>query len=275
MKNLFSFAGGCRYRVKRFRAGDFLDMYIYPVFPVRNPSGAGRAKKRKPTREAQKKLNKKHAAEKFTRLAHANFTEKDLALELDYALPPPDRETAMKDLQKFLRKLRRCYKHLGIELKYLWVMEITKTGRIHFHLILSGGMDRDEIEQLWGHGWANSKRLQFDRHGVTALAHYMTKSHRNEEQTRLTYRSYNGSKNLIDPPPEISDSTIRSKKRARELADQDWNAWHELCPGYELSDLESFCSDEYGSVYIFARLRKEPGGTSAKTPNGKYRRGLS
>ena len=138
-------------------------------------------------------------------------------------------------------------------------MEVTKKGRYHFHLILSGGMDRDDLEQLWGHGWANTKRLQFDEHGLTALSHYMAKSHRREDETRLTYRAYNGSKNLIDPEPKINDSKIRSRKRAAELADMDWNTWHEIYPEYEVADLHPFHSDEYGSVYIFARLRRTDG----------------
>ena len=247
------------YREKKYVCGSFLDVYIYPVYPQTvRPSGR-RRRKRGPSRDVQQKLNQRHSTEKLARLAHANFTEKDLALELDYAINPPDAEAARKDLQKFLRKVRYRYKKLGIELKYLWVMEVTKKGRYHFHLILSGGMDRDDLEQLWGHGWANTKRLQFDEHGLTALSHYMAKPHRREDETRLTYRAYNGSKNLIDPEPKINDSKIRSRKRAAELADMDWNTWHEIYPEYEVADLHPFHSDEYGSVYIFARLRRTDG----------------
>lgn len=247
------------YREKKYICGQFLDVYAYPVYPrTGNPSG-NRRRKRGPSREVQKKLNRRHAEEKLTRLAHANFTEQDLALELDFAENPPDQETAMRELRRFLRKIRYRYKKMGKELKYLWVMEVTKKGRYHFHLILSGGMDRDELETLWGHGWANSKRLKFDKHGLTALSRYMTKSHREEDEIRLTYRSYNGSKNLIDPPPEINDSKIRSRKKAAELADMDWNTWHELYPDYEVVDIRPFHSDEYGSIYIFARLRRTDG----------------
>ena len=250
------------YREKSYRCGRFMDVYIYPTYPVSYPR-AKRGRKRAPTREVQKKLNQRHAAEKLTRLAHANFDERDLALELDFRGVQPGREEAIRHLQKFLRKLRGRFKKLGKELKYLWVMEITKSGRVHFHLILSGGMDRDELEKLWGHGWANSKRLQFDRSGLTALSHYMEKSHRRDDQERMTYRSYNGSKNLIDPPPEINDTRVRSRKRAAELADMDWNAWNRIHPGYEVVDLEPFFSDAYGSIYIFARLASS---TAARSP---------
>lgn len=244
------------YQEKKYRCGNFMDVYIYPAYPVRRMPGEKRRKKRRPTREVQKKLNKRHASEKLARLAHANFTEEDLSLELDFRENPKDKETAMKELQKFLRKVRRRFQKLEKELKYLWVMETTKKGRFHFHLIISGGIDRDQLEKLWGHGWANSRRLQFDRNGLTALSKYMTKSVRNQEEKPLTYRSYNGSKNLIDPEPEISSTRIRSRKRAAELAEMDWNTWNELYPGFEVVDLEPFYNDEYGSIYIFARLRK-------------------
>lgn len=249
------------YREKRYSCGAFEDVYIYPVnLRAGKPSGTRRGRF-KPSREVQEKLNQRHAGEKLARLAHANFTEADLALELDFAENPADKETALRHLRNFLRKIRRRYRRMLLELKYLWVMEVSKRGRYHFHLMLSGGMDRDELEKLWGHGWANTKRLQFDKHGLTALSEYMEKSHKRKDETRLTYRSYNGSKNLIDPEPKYSDSRIESRKRAAALADEDWGLWNELYPGYEVVDLRPFHSDAYGSVYIFARLhRAEPWG---------------
>ena len=262
---------GALYREKAYTCGEYKDVYIYPVYPARQ-NQSGRRRRRRPTREVQKKLNQRHAREKFARLLHANFTSRDLSVGLSYAIDPESRDVAMKDLQKFLRRLRYRYRKLGIELKYLWQMEISSKGRYHFHVVLSGGMDRDEIEQLWGHGYANTKRLQPEYAGLAPLSGYISKSHHREEETRLTYRSYNGSKNLVDPPPKVSDTKIGSRKRAAELADEDWNLWNRLYPGYELVDIHPFHSDEYGSVYIFARLRRTPGG-SPDGAHGKKTRG--
>lgn len=251
---------GATYRLKEFRCGNYLDAYIYPVYPTSRLPGQCRRRKRRPTRAVQKKLNRHRAEERMTRLIHANFSDADLAVTLDYAVNPLCKEDALHDLKKFLRRVRYRYRKLGVELKYIWALEISKKGRYHFHLILSGGMDRDELEQLWGHGWANTKRLQFDEHGLSALAKYITKSHRHEDEVRTTYRSYNHSKNLIDPPPKISDTKVRSRRRAAALAEEDTNAWLELFPEYVLTDIRPFCSDEYGSVFIFARLRREEPG---------------
>lgn len=241
------------YREKRYICGDYLDEYIFPVVPCGKPMPGMRIKKR-PSRAVQKKLNQRHARESLARKLHANFGETDLAMTMTFRENPENRQEAVKAFQKWLRKIRRLYKKAGIELKYIWQMERSKKGRYHVHVVISGGVDRDTLEKLWGHGYANSKRLQFDENGLTALARYITKSHHQEDEERVTYRSYNGSKNLIDPEPEINDTRIRSRKRAAALADMDPDAWAELYPDYQVVDMETFHSDEYGSIYVFARL---------------------
>ena len=57
-------------------------------------------------------------------------------------------------------------------LKYIVVTERGKKGgRIHHHITVNGGIDRDELESLWGLGYANSRRLQFTENGLAGLAH--------------------------------------------------------------------------------------------------------
>lgn len=68
--------------------GDYMDADIYPVF---QPAGKRRARC-KPTSAIQEKLNQKNAEKKITRLAHANFTEDDIALHLTYDELPEDEE---------------------------------------------------------------------------------------------------------------------------------------------------------------------------------------
>ena len=255
------------YREKTYLCGEIQDVYIYPAY-LRQGKPVKRGRKYRATRPVQDKLNKRHAQEKFTRLLHANFTENDLSLGLDFAQNPDSKETAMGLLQKFLRKLRYWYKKLGIELKYLWQMEVSRKGRFHFHVVLSKGMDRDKLEDLGGHGWANARRLQTKYSGLAPLAGYISKSHREEEEIRLTYRSYNGSKNLIDPEPKINDSHIETRKRAAALAEEDWSLWQELYPGYEVLEIRPFHSDAYGSIYIFARLRRTDHRQAGSGPGG-------
>ena len=250
--------GRAIYREKRYQCGEYMTVYVYPVVPC-GKSTPGKRTRKKASREVQKKLNRRHAAEHLERVAHANFTDDDLSITLTFTENPKTKEEAAKKIQAFLRKLRRLYKKANIEMKYIWKMERSKKGRYHVHMILSGGIDRDTIEGKWGLGYANTKRLQFDQNGITALARYITKSHTDKEEEQLTYRSYNGSKNLIDPEPEISDTRVRSKRKAAELADMNQNTWMQLYPEYELTDLSQFHDDGYGGIYLFARLFRTDG----------------
>lgn len=54
------------YREKRYYCGEYLDVYIFPVFET-GKRGHGRGKKRKPTSAAQKKLNQRHREQMYWR----------------------------------------------------------------------------------------------------------------------------------------------------------------------------------------------------------------
>lgn len=180
--------------------GDYIDGDIFPVF---QPAGKRRCKCG-PTSEVQERLNQRNAEKKLARLVHANFTGDDMALHLTYGRgqEPETKEEAQRDLQNYLRRVKRRYKKLGVEFKYISCTEYGKTtGRIHHHLIISGGMGRDDLEKLWGKGYANSKRLQFGEDGVTGLARYMAKD-------KHFYKRWNQSKNLIIPEARQQDGTL-------------------------------------------------------------------
>jgi hypothetical protein len=134
--------------------------------------------------EDQIHTEQRHARERMARVMHANFDENDLALTLTYRENQESREQAVKQFQKWLRKVRRLYKQAGAELKYIWQMEKSKKGRYHVHVVISGGVDRDTLEKLWNHGYANTKRLQFDESGLAALARYITKSNHEDSEER-------------------------------------------------------------------------------------------
>ena len=196
------------YREKRYYCGEYLDVYIYPTYR----QGRSRGKRSKPTSAAQAKLNQRHREEKLVRLLHANFTPDDLEIHLTYQQQPESPEEAQRLLRNYIRRVQRARKKQGLPpLKYIAVTEKgSKNGRYHHHVTLSGGMDRDELEKLWGLGYANSRRLQFTESGLAGLGHYIVKS-------PLYARAWNASKNLIDPEPKTRDGRI-SGRRAEELA---------------------------------------------------------
>lgn len=241
------------YREKKYVCGEYLDVYVYPVYPVKNAQSQKRGRRRKESRKVQKKLNQRHSQEKLVRLLNANFTPEDLSLTLTYRENPKTDEEAKKLLRNYLQRLKYHRKKQGLEpLKYIAVTEKSKKGRYHHHLVINGGMSRDEVEAVWGLGYANSKRLQFDENGLTALGRYITKE-------PLFYKRWQASQNLIDPPPTTNDSRIVSRRRAEALADMDWKLWNELYPEYDLGDLNSFHYDDTGAVYLFARMHRKDG----------------
>lgn len=216
--------------------GDYMDGDIYPVYQ----SAGVRRKRCKPTSEIQEKLNQKNAAKHLTRLVRKNFSEADLALHLTYrdGERPDTPEQAAKDLANYIRRLKRRYKKISLELKYISCTEYGKKGgRCHHHLIVSGGLDRDALESTWGKGYANSKRLQFEEDGMAALSHYMAKD-------AIFFKRWNASRNLIQPEPEIRDNqyNMGQMEEMREaIESNNAHAYFEsLYPGWEL--IEASCT---------------------------------
>lgn len=238
----------CYYREKQYICKDFTDVQIYPVYAK---SGQRRSKA-KPTSEVQEKLNEKNKHQKLSRLIHNNFTKCDMTVHLTYAdeYHPSSPERAKKDIQNFLKKLKRRYVQLGKVLKYIWVCEIGKrSGRIHFHVILSEGISRDEIETLWQFGYANTKRLKFTEDGLMGLSVYMTKQ-------QLLFKSWSASRNLEKPEEKQNDYKY-STSAVKEIVEQDMIL--EFCknyPGFGVSDFETVANSNNGGYYITARLYK-------------------
>ncbi len=243
------------YREKKYTCGEYLDVYIYPVFETGKRSGGKRAK-RKPSTDAQKKLNQRHREEKLTRQLHANFTPEDLELHATYKVQPVDDAAALRDRSNFLRKLQRYAKKNGMgEVKYIGVTERGKRGgryHNHFTIHVEKGIDRDVLEKLWteteGHGYANTKRLQFNEEGLVGLGKYISKS-------PIGYRAWTASRNLVDPQPRTRDERISGRK-AREQAEniQDSTQFEKLYPGYLCAKAETWHNDVNGGCYLKVSL---------------------
>ena len=236
-------------REQVYVCGDWLDGDIYPVF---QPAGR-RRKKCRPSSAVQQRLNQRNAEKKLTRLAHGNFGPDDLAMTLTYREDVSEADAA-RLLGNYLKTLRRNYRKEGIELKYIQTTERgSKHGRLHHHLILSGGPDRDRLERLWKHGYANTRRLQFGEHGLEGLTHYMAKE-------RVCYRRWSGSRNLTRPEPAQTDGQL-SMTDVHELAEyvEDGIAWRwfeERYPDFILIDCAAERNGINRGVYIRFEMRR-------------------
>jgi len=256
-----------------------MDADVYPVF---QPPGKRRVKCN-PSSEIQTKQNQRNAEKKLTRLTHNNFGKQDLAVHLTYRNEdePTGEEEAQKHLRNFVKRLKRRYKKAGIELKYISCTEYGKAnGRVHHHLILTGGYDRDEIEKAWGHGYANSKRLQFGDDGITGLAHYIAKD-------KHFYKRWNQSRNLDIPEAAQFDNALNADniKEMQEAIESKGahKYFEELYPDFVLTDAACSKNSINRGLYIHFDMRRceslgresggsiSPGATSGrrKTSDGQ------
>lgn len=240
-------------RERIYICGDFMDGDIYPVF---QPAGKRRSRC-KPTSEIQKRLNQRNAERKLTRLVHANFGEEDIALHLTYRRgeEPETEEEARKILSNYIRRLKRAYSKQGKELKYISCTEYGKRGgRVHHHLIINAGLSRDETEKIWGHGYANSKRLQFDENGATGLARYMTKD-------RHFYKRWNQSRNLVTPQAATFDGRI-SMGDINDIAEEieagfGGGQFEKIYPDFELTEVSVYRNNINRGAYIHFEMRRK------------------
>jgi len=239
-------------REQVYVCGEYMDADIYPVF---QKPGA-RRKRCKPTSEIQAKLNQRNAEKKLTRLVHNNFTENDIALHLTYrnGEEPENEADALRVLGNFIKRLKRRYKKAGKELKYISCTEYgKKTGRVHHHLIINGGYDRDEIEKLWGRGYANSKRLQFEEDGVTGLARYIAKD-------KHFFKRWNQSRNLDIPEAAQYDGQLNMDDIAeiKEAIDSKsaYQYFEERYPDFELVEAVYTQNNINRGIYIHFEMRR-------------------
>lgn len=233
-------------RETKFYCKDFLEIYLYPVTEQPQAKTKSRGKRFRESSETQKLLNAKYAERKLVQLLHANFTDRDLAIGLDYSddTRPKTPEEAQRNFQNFLRRVKRLYKKAGAgEVKYISVIEFgEKSGNVHHHIVMSGGVDRDEIEKAWGLGRANTKRLQFLEIGIADMGKYIIKD-------PIMHKRWTRSKNLVDPQPRRNDSHISRKKLDELVADcEHRQLFEQLYPGYVVAEvIPTYC--EWDSCY--------------------------
>jgi hypothetical protein len=243
----------CLYREKQYHCGNYLDVDIYPVYKA-----AGKRRgKAKPTSDVQANLNRRNAEKKLIRLMHTNFTEQDMEIHLTYTDNPQTEEEARRDLQNYIRRLKRMRAGLPA-LKYIAITErgTSESCRYHHHITINGGLDRDAAEQAWNKGRANSRRLQFDEYGVAGLACYITKGARNPETKEqiIWKKRWCASKNLQRPVERQNDYRYNARRVRDMFAQEDRRAVEQLYPGYLVADIDTLDNEFNNGTYVRLRL---------------------
>jgi hypothetical protein len=256
-----------KYREKKYYCGDYLEVSIYPVYF----KAKGRGKRSKPTTEIQQRLNQRHTEGRLRRLLHTNFTPSDLfaTLTFDEVNLPASVEDAQRLLQNFLRRLKRKYSRLGLDAKYIYVLEYGQEhNRLHIHLVLTGGITRADLEKLWGLGLVSADALRFEKDGLATLAKYLAKGGGADDQGRPTWKRWSGSRNLEQPTVIQRDGRLSHRKMADLCQNGGETDYLEtLVDGYEMADFSlDTTQDIYGGYYLAATLKKIP--TRADTWSG-------
>ena len=259
-------------REKKTDCADYREVDIIPRTEAAEVATKGkRGKKRKSPAPKQKELNDKNAKRYLVQLGNGNFHIGDLHTSCTYDADnlPETVEEAENIVTNYLRRIAYRRKKLGLEaLKYILVTEYkySKDGqaikRIHHHIIMNGGLDRDDVELMWTKarinwnktedpeyrasikqlGWVNADRLQMNENGIEGLCKYIVKDPQGKKR-------YSSSRNLERPEVSRNDGT--------EKGQRDQSQWK--C-SRNLTAPEEKCNDHKYSRKKVEQLAKSPDG---------------
>ena len=258
--------GTMGYRTRTIKAGTRLEAEIYPVFGRRKEAQL-RAEKKNRTPERVKALNIARAKRRLVLMLENNFDYwKDVAVTLTYAETGVGYDRCRKDVRNFLLRVKRIREKRGMEdLKWIMAIGHDRNHQIHVHVVMNGGIERTELEQIWGHGFANTYALQTYGSGLQGMANYLYKQNESEKRrgNRENMKAWSGSRNLKKPKERVSDSKFR-KSQIRNIAFDFQNeakgVTERIYPGYVLEGCTVYYSDVIDGVYIRCVMRKIGGG---------------
>jgi len=274
--------GQMGYKARTTTAGTRLEAELFPVYG-RAKMAAVRAAKRNQTKEAQERANHARSIRRQIMLAEANFTNRDYFLHLTYK-EAPGFERAEKDVRNFLQRVKYLRKKRGLDdLKYMCVIEDGEgKKRIHAHMLISGGIHRDELQRIWnkstvsGGGiikaepldtvngmegavvymakelWAKGYRNNPEEDEIDGIARYMV-----NHVTRK--RSWRNSRNL--KTPHVSTCASKFSNRKVKMVARDFRVtareiMEKTYPGYKFIQCAVYYSDVTDGVYIRAVMRR-------------------
>ena len=223
-------------REKKTDCADYREVDIIPRTEEAEKATKGKRGKRRKTRKPkQDALNDKNAKRYLTQLGNGNFKAGDLHVTLTYSKEalPESVTAAERNVTNYIRRISYRRKKLGLPpLKYILVTEYKmekgggKPKRIHHHIIMDGGLDRDEVEMMWTGerlnwkkadsenrgqreayrsgvkklGFVNADRIQTNENGIEGLCKYIVKDPQGKKR-------YSSSRNLDRPEVTRTDGT--------------------------------------------------------------------
>ncbi|MBG9734572.1 hypothetical protein [Paenibacillus alvei] len=258
-------------REKKIYCGtEYMEVDIYN-HTMLTPLKKGRAKKEKVSAPKQRNLNDKNAKRYYVQIVKTNFGKEDLHVILTYAIEPESVEEAIKEVTNYLRRVAHRRKKEGLPpLKYTLITEggdisRGKKKRIHHHIIMNGGLDRDVIENLWRRpkkkgqqlgeriGYANTKRLQPNENGLEDLSGYLMKNPKGKKR-------WSCSQNLEKPESRKNDYKYSRRQVERIARDELDNQlfWKKLYPKWDVTEAKAVYNEIKGwAIYLKFRRARE------------------
>ena len=258
------FVGQMGYRRRTTKAGPRLEAEIYPVFG-REERGRLRQAKRNQTPEKQRRLNEQRAKHQLTLLIDTNFGPKDYHLTLTYAGEEPDLARCRKDVRNFFDRVKRIREKRGLEeLKYIYAIGHDSDARMHVHMIINGGIEPTELQQIWDKGRTRADLLQPNEYGLQGLANYLFKQNAGAKAAGQLpgKKTWVSSRNLKRPKTRKRDcrcSNARVRRVAADIQSEAKEAMEKLYPGYTFVECKVRHSDIVDGVYIRCVMRKWEG----------------
>lgn len=247
------------YATKEIRAGEQLEIEIYPEFEKGQEPKVKTKEQIEKQKMAQRNLNEKNSRKMCERIIVENFGDRDIWATLTYTddLMPKTMEEARKNIRNYIRRLNDRRKKKGLpNTRYVYVIECSENGRYHHHIVLDGDMTMDEVEETWKMGRRNEvRRLSKDENGLTGLAKYITKDKKGKGQ-----KKWAASKGLRKPKEKVNHYKFRKKDveeiiRNHNCVEEKMMKWYGK-EGYIFTSCEVRYNDFNGRYYIYARLRK-------------------
>lgn len=157
-------------------------------------------------------------------------------------------ESLRQKLTAQKRKLEQPFKYIYVIETVIYQQGIYKgLQNYHFHLFVTGGLDRTVYEDMWKGGIrTNADRFQPKKYGPEAIAKYMAKSHRSGS------KAYVCSRNIEDPDEKIKKSRLTPggvERLAKQRCD-DKEYWEKRYKGYRLLDTYPRYNQYNGHWYL-------------------------
>lgn len=173
------------YWIRRVYAGKTVEIKKY--YSRKHKPKEKRAKTGEPSRPEQEEVNIRRQTEQLRWKLNCNFQAGDMFITFSYRRDerPDTYKEMLKQKDKLIRDLRKQYKKIGKEFKYVYVLETGDKGARHIHMVIES-MDTKTIKKCWDRGRIHIRLLD-DTGQYGKLASYLVK-----EKGRKKMEKYGG-----------------------------------------------------------------------------------